>query len=93
MNRKQRVLWSRERQAAHNGVCVYLHSDWWRGQLGWEFAWLKTAPLPAESVFSQCHYLINALCGSPALKGGERASGGGQARPHLFEGSMNLEKL
>lgn len=40
------------------GFCVYFRSGWLHGQLDWKIVWLKTAPLLAESVFSQSNYLI-----------------------------------
>lgn len=52
MNRKHGVLWSREGQPAQMGV-VFTCS-----LAGGVASWTETAPLPAESVFSQCHYLI-----------------------------------
>ena len=52
-----RVKREHERKGMQWGF-VFTLAGWLRGQLDGEFVWLKTAPLLAESVFSQSSYLI-----------------------------------
>lgn len=74
--------------------CVYFQSGWLCGQLDWEFGWLETAPLLAESVFSRSRLSNLMHCvAHPHSEEGKGQVGGGKGKTSPFEGNMHLDKL
>lgn len=61
--------------------CVYFQSGWLCGQLDWEFGWLETAPLLAESVFSRSRLSNLMHCvAHPHSEEGKGQVGGGKGK-------------